>query len=142
MDKKTRLVIIIGSIITFIIVPVAAGLLFSTLQRPKAPTLQPILVERSSGEIKAAIIKSQPDLADNNTPIFSITKTSRPQPEWYIITIRNNDDPEGSNPAKVLLFDSGGTDGLNVLLGPGTSFPSDVTEPLKIPEPIVKELNS
>ncbi len=141
MDKKTRTVIIIGSIITFIIVPIAAGLIFSALQHPQQnPTTQP-LTNRSAEEIQTAIIQKNSDLSDNNKPTFAIAKTSNPQPGWYIITIRANDDPEGLNPAKLLLYDTGGKDGLKVLLGPGTSFTNDVTEPLGIPTSIVEELN-
>lgn len=146
MDKKTRTIIIVGSIITFLIVPVVATLIFSQATKPaddSADVTTPPLKSRSNDELARAIAADQPDnLTDENgEPNFVISKVNNPQEGWYIATMHFKYDTEASNPAKTLLYDQGEGAGLKVIVGPGTSFPAEVTEPLGIPETIAKELN-
>lgn len=142
MDKKTRTTIIIGLIVTFLIVPVATWFVLSQQNGDQIRPTQTQPEARSNEEITDAIIQSNQDLSTNDSPTFTISDVKTPQTGWYIVTIHTNDDPEGRNPAKVLLYDYGQNGGLRVMLGPGTSFPQDVTQPLGIPDAIAKELNA
>jgi hypothetical protein len=148
MDKKTRTIIIIGCIVTFVIVPAVTVFLLSnntTKQQTKdtskvdeSPKKQ--LPNRSDSELLKAIADNKSDeLTDNGTPIFGIKSVARPIAGWYVVTIHLLDDPQGTNPAKMLLQDDG--DNLSVLLGPGTSFPSETTESIGVPDVVAKELN-
>jgi hypothetical protein len=143
MDKKTRNLIIIGSIVTFIVVPVAATLLLSRSQQPQdtdtAPPTSDVanLPNRSNDELAAAIKDQSDALAE--VP-FVVVDVKKPQKGWYIVIIRNQDDPDGLNPAKVLLQDT--TAGLSVLLGPGTAFPAESTQSIGVPDDVARELNS
>jgi len=143
MDRSNRTLIIIGIIVAFIVVPVATWLVLSQLNSTDQQASQPQpLEERTNQEIVDAIMQSSPNLSNNGEPTFTISNVGKPQAGWYIATIHTNDDPEGRNPAKVLLYDYTQNGGLRVLLGPGTSFPTEVTQPLGIPESIAEELNS
>lgn len=143
MDKKTRNLIIIGSIITFVIVPIAAYLILNRGSQPTSTDTTPAtsdvanLPNRPNDELAAAIKKQSPDLAE--VP-FVITDVKKPQKGWYIVIIRNQDDPDGLNPAKLLLQDT--TAGLSVLLGPGTEFPAESTQSIGVPDDVARELNS
>jgi hypothetical protein len=139
MDKYTRKIIIIGSIITFIIVPIAATLLLSQLYRNDSGEATEVVANRSNKELLTAITSANPDFIVDNTPTIIIVSVTKPQNSWYVVTIRDNSDTEGTNPAKILLHDDGKK--LKVLLGPGTEFPADVTAPLGIPSNVLKELN-
>jgi hypothetical protein len=145
MDKTTRTLLIIGSIITFVIVPVAATLIFSALNQP-APSNDPqttadlpSLPERSQEELADALAEQSPELIDGDgNRIFAIFDIQHPEPGWYIVKIRNLDDPDATNPAKVLVQDTGI---LLVLLGPGTTFPIESTRSIGVPDAIAEELN-
>jgi hypothetical protein len=147
MDKKIRNTIIGGVIISFIIVP-AVTIFTLSIVNPKptevdtTPDRKITVSNRSNDELSAAIVDQQSSLVSDGQPIFAIVKVDKPQTSWYIVTIRGLEDTEASNPAKVLLQDNGSEIGLKVLLGPGTQFPSDVTQPLGIPDPVVEELNN
>lgn len=140
MDKNTRLIIIIGSIVTFIIVPVVATLLLSNTSRPQDTeqdsTSITELKDRSNDELHKAIKEQSPELAE--VP-FVIAKSTQPQKGWYVVTIRAEDDPEGQNPARLLLQDT--NNGLSLLLGPGTSFEENATDPVGVPDNVAEELN-
>lgn len=142
MDKKTRTIIIIGLTVTFLIVPVVTWFVLSQQNSDQSQPPQTQPEERSNDEITDAIIQSNQGLSTDDGPIFAISDVKIPQTGWYIVTIHTNDDPEGHNPAKVLLYDYGQNGGLRVMLGPGTSFPQDVTQPLGIPDAIARELNT
>lgn len=142
MDKKTRTTIIIGLIVTFLIVPLVTWFVLSQQNGDHSQPTQTQPEARSNEEITDAIIESNQGLSADNGPIFTISDVKIPQTGWYIVTIHTNDDPEGRNPAKVLLYDYGQNGGLRVMLGPGTSFPQDVTQPLGIPDAITRELNA
>jgi hypothetical protein len=141
MNSKKRNLIIIASIVIFVIAPIV---IYAVTRQTNQTTPQPdtsVSTARSNQEITSAIITDQPGLANNGQPIFAIQHVSRIEERWYIVTIRNNDDPEGLNAAKVLLRDQGKDQGLTMLLGPGTSFPSEVTQSLDLPGPVAEELN-
>jgi hypothetical protein len=147
MDKKTRTIIIVGCIVTFIIVPAVTIFILSknnTKQQPKDTSKvdnskKTQLPNRSNDELLKAIANNKSDeLTDNGTPIFAIKSVSKPVTGWYVVTIRLLDDPQGTNPAKMLLQDTGS---LSVLLGPGTSFPSETTESIGVPDVVAQELN-
>lgn len=143
MDKSNRTLVIIGIIVAFVVVPVATWLVLSQLNTTSEQPAQPqTLAERTDGEILDAIVQSNENLSSDGQATFAISKISKPQTGWYIATIHTKDDPEGRNSAKVLLYDYGQNGGLRVMLGPGTSFPKDVTQPLGIPDSIAEELNS
>lgn len=143
MDTTTKRILIIGSIITFIIVPVAAYLILNRTNQQAdtgtAPATSDVanLPARSDDELATAI-KDQSD-ALSEVP-FVVMQVKKPQKGWYVVIIRNQDDPDGQNPAKVLLQDT--TAGLSVLLGPGTAFPSESTQSIGVPDDVAKELNS
>lgn len=146
MDKKTRTLIIIGGIVTFVIVPVVATLIFSQANKPaddSADQISKPLAERSNEELTEAVAQAQPDnLTDENgNPNFVISDVKKPQAGWYIVKMHFKYDTEGLNPAKALLYDYGQDAGLKLMIGPGTSFTSEETEPLGIPDAITKELN-
>lgn len=142
MDRKNRILIIIGLIVSFVVVPVITWLILSTIsstsESPQSET-----VEKSEQDITNAIVQNNAQLSSDGEPTFIISDISIPQTKWYIVTIHTKDDPEGLNSAKILLYDYGAdAGGLKVLLGPGTSFPSDITQPLGVPDSIAQELNS
>jgi hypothetical protein len=139
MDKKTHKIIIIGSIITFIIVPIAATLILSNIYQKDSDKTITQLIDRTDKELLAAITSSRPELISGTSPTITIVSAKKPETGWYVVTIRQNDDIEGMNPATVVLQDDGKR--LNVLLGPGTEFPSEITSPLGIPINVLKELN-
>lgn len=145
MDRKTRTILIIGSIVTFVIVPAVTMFVVSYFsQKPQEQTtsVSTSSTDRSNDDFIAVITSKNSDLVSDNKPTFSIMDVVKPQNGWYIVTIRDSSDTNGTNPAKILFQDTGNTKpGLSILLGPGTSFPSDVTEPLGIPEAVLKELN-
>jgi hypothetical protein len=150
MDKKTRAIIIIGCIVTFIVVPAVTVFLLSKNQPAEPSKNAPNsddssntkLPDRSNAELAKAIATQKTDLTDNGEPIFAIKAVARPITAWYIVTIHLIDDPEGNNPAKMLLHDSGDkSGGLRVLLGPGTSFPEESTETIGVPDVVARELN-
>jgi hypothetical protein len=148
MDKKTRTIIIIGCIVTFVIVPAVTIFLLSknnaTKQQPKDMSKvdnssKTKLPDRSNDELLKIIADTKSDeLTDNGKPIFGIKSVSQPAAGWYVVTIHLLDDPQGTNPAKMLVQDTGS---LAVLLGPGTSFPSETTESIGVPDVVAKELN-
>jgi hypothetical protein len=143
MDRSNRTLIIIGIVVAFVVVPVATWIVLSQLNTTnEQPQQSQPLEERTNQEIVSAIVQSSPNLSNNGDATFAISNVAQPQSGWYIATIHTNDDPEGRNPAKVLLYDYAQNGGLKVLLGPGTSFPKDVTQPLGIPDSIAQELNS
>jgi len=153
MDKKTRTIIIVGCIVTFLVIPAVTALILSRLyQKPQDQTQQaktnptqnsPTLPKRSNDELTSAITNKNPDLVSDGKPTFTLVNASNPLPGWYVVTIRDLSDVDGTNPAKLLIQDTGNNEtGLNVLLGPGTAFPAEVTDPLGIPGPVVKELNT
>lgn len=135
MDKNTRSLIIIGSILTFIIIPVSAWIILSqTNKTPKgdAPsTAVTELKDRSNDELLTAMKEQSGELKDIN---FTITTVKRPQKGWYVITIESD-----GNPGRMLLQDT--NNGLAVLLGPGTFFDTDATDPVGVPDAVVEELN-
>ena len=143
MDKKTRNLLIIGSIITFVVVPIAAYLLLNRSSQPSDSGVTPPtsdvanLPDRSSDDLKKAIKDQSSELGEVD---FVITNVKKPQKGWYVVTIHTVDDPEGLNPAKLLLQDT--TAGLNVLMGPGTDFPAEDTQAIGVPDNVAKELNS
>ena len=149
MDKKTRAIIIVGCIITFIVVPAVTIYILSNNQAKQQPkdtsktdnSKKTQLPNRSDSELAKAIADNKSDeLTDNGTPIFAIKSVARPATGWYVVTIRLLDDPQGTNPAKMLLQDDADS-GLTVLLGPGTSFPNETTESIGVPDVVAKELN-
>lgn len=143
MDKKTRTLLIIGSIITFIVVPITATLILSQVNKqPEDPAIvsnPEQLPERSQDELKKAITDQSTELSGENAVAFTITNVKQPEKGWYVVTIRTDDDPEGLNPAKVLLQDVGGR--INLLLGPGTSFSTETTQQVGVPDAVAQELN-
>jgi hypothetical protein len=145
MDKRTRTIIIIGSIATFIIVPLAAIWIFSSLQ-PKVVTVTKedvsTLPDKTDKELLDAIVTNDPSLASDGKPNIAIISTIKPEKGWYVVNVRQIDDINGDNPAKVLLHDTGiGTQSLSTLLGPGTDFPEETTQSLGIPDSVMEELN-
>lgn len=146
MNSKTRLTIIIGCIITFVVVPVVAVLIFSSLQPKPVDNSRKdvsVLPDKSNQELLDAILLNNPELKSDQGPTIAIMNVAKPEKGWYVVTIRQIDDTAGDNPAKVLLFDSGvGSNSLRVLLGPGTDFPVETTRPLGIPQKVLTELNT
>lgn len=141
--KYTRLIIIIGCIITFIIVPAAA---YFTFAPKNTGSMQNIpakdLPNRSQSDISTAITNKMPELMDSDSkPTFTITKVERLEKVWYVVFLRTNDDVSNSNPFKALLYDNGSKEGLSVLLGPGTAFPENESQQIGVPSSIAKELN-
>jgi hypothetical protein len=144
MDKKTR-IIIIGSIVTFIFTLFIATFIFShSHQNPSQSVVKslPMLPKRSDTELLNAITSSNPSFIQGTQPTIAIVSVAKPQIGWYVVTLRQTSDPTGGNPAKMLVHDLGSNTGLEVLLGPGTDFPSDVTNPLHLPPSVLSELNS
>ena len=142
--KHTRLIIIIGCIVTFIIVPSVTYYILTPKDTSGSTKNVPAkdLPDRSQSDISTAITNKVPELMDNDgKPTFTITKMERLQKAWYVIFLRTNDDTTNSNPFKALVYDGGSKDGLSVLLGPGSAFPEDEALKLGIPSEIVKELN-
>ncbi len=140
MDKTTRNIIIAGSIITFIVIPIIATFILSRTNQPQDveqdSTSVTELKDRSNDELHEAIEAQSPELADFP---FVITKATQPQKGWYVVTIRAEDDPSGQNPARLLLQDT--NNGLSLLLGPGTSFDANATDPVGVPDNVAEELN-
>ena len=147
MDKRTRLVIIIGCIVTFIIVPAVTLFILTkndTNQRAKNASKvdtskQTQLPNRSTEELTSAIANSESSLTEGGKPTFAISTVTKPTAGWYVVTIHLLNDPEGTNPAKMLVQDDG--DRLSVLLGPGTSFPTETTQSIGVPDVVAEELN-
>jgi hypothetical protein len=146
MNKKTRIIIIIGSIVTFILVPLVASLIFSSLQPKKEDLTKKdvsSLPDKTDKELLDAIAANDQSLTTDGKPNIAIINTVKPQKGWYIVSVRQIDDINGDNPAKILLHDTGiGTNSLSTILGPGTDFPQETTQSLGIPDSVVKALNT
>jgi hypothetical protein len=145
MEKQTKQLIIIGTIITFIIVPVVATLIITKMSPApdtSIPVVETPLAVRSNDELKQAIQADKPELTADNKPTFMISNSKNPQRGWYIVTIHLTDDPEGTNPARILMYDYGKDGGIQIVLGPGTDFSPETTEARGIPDAVAKELNS
>jgi hypothetical protein len=146
MDKKTRTTIIIGGILTFIIVPLVTAFIFSQMQpKPTPPVVKKdvsVLPDKTDKELLDVITTTDPSLTSNGEPSIAIMSTAIPEKGWYVVTVRQIDDVDGENPAKILLHDSGaGSNSVSVLLGPGTDFPDETTQSLGIPDKVLAELN-
>ena len=151
MDRKTLTIIIVGCIITFLIVPIATLLIVEHFSKQPASNNgnssqtssnnNTIPSNRSNDEITAVIVAKHPELSSDNGPIFVIMNVTKPALGWYVVKVRMQDDAEGTNSARILLQDTP-QKGLQMLLGPGTSFPDDVTQPLGIPTVVSQELNA
>lgn len=146
MDKRTRITIIVGSIITFIVVPIVAALIFSASQ-PKTEKIVKedvsTLPDKTDKELLDAMVANDPSLSTDGKPNIAIINVIKPEKGWYVVNIRQIDDVSGENPAKILLHDTGiGTQSLSTLLGPGTDFPQETTQSLGVPDSVMKELNS
>lgn len=143
MDTKTRNILIIGSIITFIVVPIAATLILAQVNKqpaePAIVTNPEQLPERSNDDLQKAITEQSSELGGENAIAFTITNVKQPEKGWYVVTVRTDDDPEGLNPAKLLLQDTG--DRISLLLGPGTSFSPETTQQVGVPDAVAQELN-
>lgn len=145
MDKKTRIIIIVGSIITFVIVPIVTALIISQNQQPvdddRAVVENPQqLPERSNDDLAKAINDQSQELkSEDGNYTFVILNVKQPEKGWYVVTIRAADDTsENPNTALVVLQDTGH---LQLLLGPGTSFSQELTQSLGIPDTVARELN-
>lgn len=141
MDNKKRNLIIVVSIIIFVVVPIAIYIVASLTNKPTPEPDNSVGNQRTEQEITSTIAANKPELVVDDKPVFAIERVERVEQRWYIVTIRNNDDPEGLNAAKVLLYDGGKSDGLSLVLGPGTSFPAEVTQAYDLPGPVAEELN-
>ena len=145
-NSKTRKLIIIGCIVSFLVVPILTVLILSRLHKPAAEPAPASTVERlapkSNGDLTAAIVHRIPSLKSGNDPIFVIVNAVTPQKNWYVITIRHKDDPSGNNLAKVLLKDCGGSLGLVALLGPDIQFNPTVMQANAIPDVVATEMNT
>lgn len=141
--KNTRLIIIIGCIVTFIIVPAIAYFALMPKDTSGGTNIAAQnLPDRSHADISTAITNKVPELMDDNSkPTFTITKVVRLEKVWYVVYLRTNDDTSNSNPFKALIYDNGSKEGLSVLLGPGSAFPEDETQQIGVPSSIAKELN-
>jgi hypothetical protein len=145
MDKRTRTIVIIGCIVTFIIVPLGAIWIFSSLQ-PKTENVTKedvsTLPDKTDKELLDAMVSNDPTLVTGGKPNIAIINVVKPEKGWYIVNVRQLDDIDGENPAKVLLQDTGtSSHSLSTLLGPGTDFPEETTQSLGIPDSVMKELN-
>lgn len=135
MDKNTRLIVITGSVLTFIIIPVVAWVMLSQSNQSASSetdsTAITELKDRSNEELLDAIKKQSGELADIT---FTVTEVTQPQKGWYVVTIESN-----GNPGRMLVQDT--NNGLAVLLGPGTYFDSNATDPVGVPDTVAEELN-
>lgn len=145
MDKSTKRIIVIGCLVCFVVLPLGISLwaVYSSQHQaaPQVTTVTP--PQRTDTELLSAITTSLPAYVDSNgKPLITIIKTTHPQPNWYIVTMKLISD-SSDNYAKVLINDPYTSDkGLHVILGPGTSFSSDDTAGKGVPDSVLKELNS
>jgi hypothetical protein len=110
-------------------------------QKPKTVTSENnMLPNRSNSDLIAVVIKDVPSMGIDGKPTFVIGDTKKLHNVWYVLTIYTNEDTAKTNPGKILIHDSG-NNGLAVILGPGSSFPNDETQPLGIPDDVAAELN-
>jgi|GEM_PF-3296926 len=144
MDKNTRRTIIIGSIVVLLIVPVVTVLLISKTQKDTSSSTsqqQTAPTDRSNADLTTAILKGTSDLSNSDgKPNFTIASVKKPSKGWYVLTLYTLSDTEKTNPAKVLLYDSG-RDGLMFIMGPGTSFSEDQIQAKGVPTIVAQELN-
>lgn len=141
MQKKTRTIIIIGSIV--VLIALIAGVSFAIYQTNQpTTTVEVSLKDRTNDELSSAITTNRPELINSGKPTFVIVDVKKPQTGWYIVTVRDQADTEGTNPAKLLLHSLGnGSNDLKVLIGPGTSFPNEDLQAWDVPGPVAEELN-
>lgn len=141
MDRKRLLIIV--SCVALLVLGLVAYYFINAANQPKAATesSSSIPENRSTNELTLAIAAQAAELAENGQPIFTIDSVKKPLASWYVVTMYLKDDPQKTNPAKILLQDHGSNGGLEVVLGPGTAFPSEETQAYDIPQPVAEELN-
>jgi succinate dehydrogenase hydrophobic anchor subunit len=139
MNNKT--LTITGSILIVLVISIIGFFVFSANKKPAATTNTQVVVpeNRTNSELTRVIIASHPELSVNGKAAFLIDTVKKPKSGWYIVTIYNTDDPQKLNAARVLLHDY--SRGLELVLGPGTSFSAEQTQAFSVPSSVAEELN-
>ena len=140
MNRK-RTIIFSACLILFLGVITILYFTSTNKEEPVLQTTSEKLPTRTTTNLSTAITQQSTNLANDGKPVFTIDNVARPQDGWYVVTMYLQSDIEKTNPAKILLQDMGGKEGLRVIIGPGTAFPPEETQAYNIPGPVATELN-